>query len=916
MVGRSDGGGSGAGRALMRWLATVAATVAWVAGLAVSARRASASEILSFPAVADTFADSAAPTTNFNADTRLRADAKAVRISYLRFVVSGTAGRPVMQARLRLQVTNASVGSGGSVHLISDSSWSEATLTFATCPAIDGPALFTLGPVAKGDLVEFVLDGAITGDGTYNLAIDNPSSDGVDYRSNAATGGQRPTLVLTVGGGLTPTVTIVQPVEGAAFLSGQPVTLQANVTDQEDGDLSARARWSSSRDGDLGTGASLVVSTLSEGSHTLTASATDNDGLTASATVNIVVAPAQSTLSFPAMLDTYVEDSSPTKAFGTASVLKVDGSPVRQAFLRFNVTGVASSVRSARLHLTATSASAAASDSGGMLHVIGGGWSEATTFVTRPAITSPAIASQGAIAPNDVVDFDVSSAVSGNGTYDFALDTASTNAAEYRSREASSGRPELVLTLGTAAGTPPVVTIQSPAAGTTAPFGPGVTLSATAIDAQDGDLSAHIAWSSSLDGSLGTGASLTRNLTLGSHVLTAVATDNDLNRGSASTTVTVEAVTTGFEDFAFGSGVDDSPNRATSEKPESKLWFHDGLWWATLYNSSAGAHRIHRLDPTRQTWVDTGVRVDERARSRQDVLWDGQKLYMASRFGGSAPQNRLLRYSYVPASHTWTLDAGFPVNITGGGTEALTLAKDSTGSLWIAYTLNSRVWVNRTQGSDTAWGTPFVVPVSEGTTVNADDIAAVVALSGKIGVFWSNQSNDTDYFAVHGDSMPTSDPAAWRLEVAVRGTNLADDHMNLKLASDGRLFAVVKTSLTASDTTLIGLLVRSASGTWSPLYPVVTTNFEPTRPQCLLNEVDRRVYVFYSTHETSINYKTSSMDTIAFPGGAGTPIMASPTITGINNPTTTKQQVNATTRIVVVGSTPATRRYWHASLTP
>jgi hypothetical protein len=140
--------------------------------------------------------------------------------------------------------------------------------------------------------------------------------------------------------------------------------------------------------------------------------------------------------------------------------------------------------------------------------------------------------------------------------------------------------------------------------------------------------------------------------------------------------------------------------------------------------------------------------------------------------------------------------------------------------------------------------------------------------------------------------------------------------MNLKVASDGRLFVAVKTSLTTNGAALIGLLVRSAGGSWSPLHTVVTTNFEPTRPQCLLNEVDRRVYVFFSSHETSINYKTSNMDTIAFPAGAGTPIMASPTDTGINNPTTTKQQVNPTTGIVVVGSTPTTRRYWHASVTP
>jgi len=42
-------------------------------------------ETLVFPAVADTYADAAFPSTNFNTDGHLRADADPVRITYLRF---------------------------------------------------------------------------------------------------------------------------------------------------------------------------------------------------------------------------------------------------------------------------------------------------------------------------------------------------------------------------------------------------------------------------------------------------------------------------------------------------------------------------------------------------------------------------------------------------------------------------------------------------------------------------------------------------------------------------------------------------------------------------------------------------------------------------------------------------------------
>src|SRR5438128_3196356 len=145
--------------------------------LALLAPRASAqappTETLVFPAVADTYVDAALPTTNFNADGHLRADAEPVRISYLRFTVAGLNKRPVVQARVRLQVNSTLADSGGTIHRITDNAWDEATLTYDTRPAVDGPALSTLGPVATGNIVEFDLGTAVTTDGSYSLASDS-----------------------------------------------------------------------------------------------------------------------------------------------------------------------------------------------------------------------------------------------------------------------------------------------------------------------------------------------------------------------------------------------------------------------------------------------------------------------------------------------------------------------------------------------------------------------------------------------------------------------------------------------------------------------------------------------------------------------------------------------------------------------
>jgi hypothetical protein len=374
---------------------------------------------------------------------------------------------------------------------------------------------------------------------------------------------------------------------------------------------------------------------------------------------------------------------------------------------------------------------------------------------------------------------------------------------------------------------------------------------------------------------------------------------------------------TGYEDYVFGSGVDQDDNRLTGAKPESKLWFQDGRWWATLWLPSASSYRIHWLDPSTQTWVDTGVAIDERPRSRQDALQAGGKLYVASRFAGSPAQNRLYRFTYVPSTRTWAPDAGFPINIPGGGTESMTIARDTRGVLWVAYTLNSTVFVSHTTGSDTAWATPFVVPVSEGTSVDADDIAGVVAFSGKIGVFWSNQSTDKFYFAVHDDAAgSTTSPSAWKLEIVAAGGHVADDHFSMKLAADGRLFVTIKTSKTASSDTLVGLFIRASNGTWSSLYKVTTVASNPTRPILLLDEPRNRVMVFYSADHQNIRYKESDMSNIAFPSGSGTPFIESTSTDDINNPTSTKQNLTPATGLAVLASSPARKSYWHNAIDP
>src|SRR3954452_7795673 len=216
----------------------------------------------------------------------------------------------------------------------------------------------------------------------------------------------------------------------------------------------------------------------------------------------------------------------------------------------------------------------------------------------------------------------------------------------------------------------------------------------------------------------------------------------------------------GFKDFGYRDA--NAVQVPSDDKPQSKLWFQDGSWWGLMYSTAAQTTTIHRLDEATQTWIDTGTTVDPRPSARADALWDGHKLYVVSGTTvvsewGNPPlaadvaqgSAQLFRFSYDAGTRTYQLDPGFPATVHNGSTESITLAKDSTGQLWVTYTQDSQVWVDRTVGSDTEWGEPFVLPVT-GAAAHYDDISAVTTLDGdQVGVMWSNQVTRKFYFAVH-----------------------------------------------------------------------------------------------------------------------------------------------------------------------
>ncbi|GAA3082151.1 DUF7594 domain-containing protein [Streptosporangium carneum] len=184
------------------------------------------------------------------------------------------------------------------------------------------------------------------------------------------------------------------------------------------------------------------------------------------------------TATFTPVADTYVDNGNTSTNYGTSGQLGVDNSPVKRAFLRFTVAGISGPISTVKLRVHTDNVSGAASGNGGTFKGVSNTtWSETgTTWNNQPSIDGATLGTLGSVAQNAWYEIDVTSYVTGNGTYSIGVTSSSSDGADYDSRESgASTAPQLVVT--TDAGPTPTAT-SSPTPTPTATSGDPVLVGA------------------------------------------------------------------------------------------------------------------------------------------------------------------------------------------------------------------------------------------------------------------------------------------------------------------------------------------------------------------------------------------------------------------------------------------------------
>jgi hypothetical protein len=346
------------------------------------------------------------PNTNDGTLGRLDVDDPGEE-SYIRFTVSGVPGA-IQSATLRLWVTNGS-SNGPSLYL-TDNSWTETGITWNNRPSPTSGVIANLDAASANTWAEYDVTSQISGNGTYSFVFLPDSSDGIRFDSRE--GGSPPELVLTFASGPAPTATAT-PTSGPTPTASNTPTITPTNT------------------------ATATPTTGPSSTPTDTSTATSTPPNTSTPTNT----PITTEINLAPVADSRVMQTSPDTNDGALPRLDIDD-PGEESYIRFTVSGVPDTVQSATLRLWVTNGSS----NGPSLYLTGNTWTETgVTWNNRPAPESGAIANVDNAPVDTWAEYDVTSQITGNGTYSFVFLPDSSNGIRFDSREGGAP-PELVLT--------------------------------------------------------------------------------------------------------------------------------------------------------------------------------------------------------------------------------------------------------------------------------------------------------------------------------------------------------------------------------------------------------------------------------------------------------------------------------------
>ncbi|MBF0225798.1 MAG: hypothetical protein HQK76_10115, partial [Desulfobacterales bacterium] len=331
--------------------------------------------------------------------------------------------------------------------------------------------------------------------GTHTIYLTATDSGKASQTNKVVIQNQSAAIIIHVKSNQAPVVKIDFPSDNSSFTKGKDtIKFSGTAIDAEDGVLSGSSLvWDSSINGRLGTGNLLEVNNLSVGVHTIYLTACDSYGSKQTVSIKVTIRGDESD-AYPPVANAGID-----KLVYQGENVILDGS--------------------------------VSSDADGQ--IVSYQWTQLDPPWPMPSSTKVTISKANSVQASFVAP----SPKNGDESLTFQLKVID--------NEGYSSTDTVVIKVlsNVSSNSLPSVTINSPSNNSSFKQGASISFSGSATDQEDGTLTGNsLVWTSSIDGQLGSGTSLSKNsLTVGTHTITLIATDSSGGKNSSSITVVISA---------------------------------------------------------------------------------------------------------------------------------------------------------------------------------------------------------------------------------------------------------------------------------------------------------------------------------------------------------------------------------------
>ncbi len=274
---------------------------------------------------------------------------------------------------------------------------------------------------------------------------------------------------------------------------------------------------------------------------------------------------------------------------------------------------------------------------------------------------------------------------------------------------------------------------------------------------------------------------------------------------------------------------------------QSKTFYHDGWWWLIAQAQADNDWYLWKFDGF--GWTQ-GIKISEFSKDRPDVWLESAKNKAYVLLPGTATtQLLLLNYS----GGAWSIDPDYPLPVSSVQNDEMNLARAKDGDLWVFWTADSSVWVQRSDDEGETWFPAVRIKHLNVLTGLTDAVQVKISGNFSIGLGYAENSSSSlaQYgFLHHKDGDPDS---VWTDETTTKlapihpsGTS-ADNHLNM-MAYNAEVYMIVKTKGGSGAVTKNALFHRSSGGAWSR-YDIIQGNGW-TRPVGALDVTNNVFYAF------------------------------------------------------------------------